>query len=135
MPDRHYTGGCLCGAVHYQYSKPMQGVVNCHCSQCRRTHGHVGAYVNTLNENLELLEDRGLKWFRASDTARRGFCKECGATLFWDGDDDNRIEIAAGTLDGPTDLKTTAHIFVADKGDYYELDDGLPQHQQGMHAL
>ena len=130
MSRDQYTGGCQCGAVRYQFSDPQQGVVNCHCSQCRRTHGHFGAYTNATDENFELVEERGLKWFRASEIASRGFCQECGATLFWKGDDSTYIGIAAGTIDDATGLKTTGHIFTADKGHYYEIDDGLPQYEQ-----
>jgi hypothetical protein len=32
-------------------------------------------------------------------------------------------------------LKFAAHIFVADKADYYRLDDGLPQHDDGEHGI
>ena len=35
-----------------------------------------------------------------------------------------------GAFDAPTDTKLTIHIFVADKGDYYDIADGLPQNQQ-----
>lgn len=32
-------------------------------------------------------------------------------------------------IDGPTGLTLREHIFVADKGDYYDIADGLPQRQ------
>ena len=32
----------------------------------------------------------------------------------------------AGTLDTPTGLAATAHIFVASAADYYAIGDGLP---------
>ncbi len=35
-----------------------------------------------------------------------------------------------GAFDTPTGTHLTKHIFVADKGDYYEISDGLPQNQQ-----
>jgi hypothetical protein len=35
-----------------------------------------------------------------------------------------------GAFDRPTDTKLRIHIFVADKGDYYDIADGLPQNQQ-----
>jgi hypothetical protein len=63
-------------------------------------------------------------------TARRGFCPVCGSNLFWDGPGAN-LAIMAGTLDGPTGLTFKAHIFWADKGDYYEIADGLPQAEAG----
>ncbi len=37
------------------------------------------------------------------------------------------LSIFAGTIDGATGLRTAGHIFVADKGDYYDISDGLPQ--------
>ena len=33
----------------------------------------------------------------------------------------------AGTLDGETGLTISRHIFVAEKGYYYEIADGKPQ--------
>lgn len=34
-----------------------------------------------------------------------------------------------GAFDKPTETQLAIHIFVADKGDYYEINYGLPQHQ------
>jgi hypothetical protein len=39
------------------------------------------------------------------------------------------MAIAMAAFDGPTGVKLARHIFVADKGDYYEIADGLPQNQ------
>jgi hypothetical protein len=61
--------------------------------------------------------------------ARRGFCSECGSSLFWDAPGRPTVSIAAGTLDGTTGLRTTAHWYVSQAADYYELPaDGLPHH-------
>ena len=128
------TGGCLCGAVAYELRGPLRPVVNCHCGQCRRTHGHVAAYTNLPRANLTFTEDRGLKWYASSDVARRGFCGDCGASLFWDRLDSDAISVAAGTLDRPSGLTTAAEIFVADKGDYYELASGLKTYPGSMSA-
>jgi hypothetical protein len=49
--------------------------------------------------------------------------------LFWRPDGD-RTAITAGTLDLPTGIELTEHIFVDDKSDYYVLGDGLPQRCQ-----
>ncbi len=127
------TGGCLCGAVRYTVHGPLRNVVNCHCEQCRRTHGHFAAYSAARIADLRLLESRGLKWYMPADGyARRGFCCECGASLFWEPLDQDRISIAAGTLDQPTGLQTIRHIFVRDAGDYYELNDDLEKLAAGM---
>ena len=134
MTSQHeHYGGCLCGAVRYVVRGPKRDVVNCHCSQCRRTHGHFGAYTSVARSQLTLTCDRGLKWYRSSSRARRGFCGECGASLFWDPAGQDYIAIAAGTLDPPTGLRTTRHIYVADAGDYYTIDDGLEKFPGSMY--
>jgi len=125
------TGGCLCGAVRYAISAPMRGVLCCHCSQCRRTHGHFAAYTGVPRAGFALTESRGLKWYRSSDQARRGFCNQCGASLFWDGEGRDYMAVAAGSLDDATGLETLRHIYVADKGAYYQIDDGLEQRPRG----
>jgi hypothetical protein len=120
------TGGCLCGAVRYEATGALRDVVVCHCRMCRKAHGHIGAYTASARDALRLVEARGLKWYRSSAQARRGFCSECGATLFWEGDGRDTMSIAAGTLDEPTGLTTVLQIHVASAGDYYPVDASTP---------
>jgi hypothetical protein len=125
-------GSCLCGAVRYEIHGPLRDVLVCHCAECRRWHGHCSASTAARREHLVLTADGGLRWIDspASDAhARRGFCGECGSSMFWDAPGRETVSIAAGTLDEPTGLRTTAHWFVAQAGDYYDMpDDGLPRH-------
>ena len=123
-----FTGHCLCGEIRFHGTYDAgHGLKACHCSQCRRWSGHVWAAMSP--KSLEILGDPA--WFRASDTARRGFCPTCGSALFWQQDGSGVIEVAAGAIDNPTGLRLTAHIFTADKGDYYDIADGLPQRPAG----
>ncbi|MFQ6023866.1 MAG: GFA family protein [Acidiferrobacterales bacterium] len=126
------TGGCLCGGVRYEVRGPLRSVVNCHCSQCRRTHGHFAAYTAAPRENVLIHGKEHLKWYRSSDSARRGFCTECGSSLFWDPDGQSSLSIAAGTLDQPTGLETVTHVFMDDKPDYYTIDDNLEKRPRGL---
>lgn len=80
-----------------------------------------------------LLKVQGLKWYCSSKHARRGFCNECGASLFWEPLHKGYICIATGTLDTPTHLTTVRHVFVADAGDYYQLNDELEKFSGSMH--
>ena len=121
------TGGCLCGAVHYELTRPLRDVVVCHCAMCRKTHGHIGAYTSAPKAALRLTESHGLKWYRSSPQIRRGFCSECGASLFWESEDRENISVAAGSLDPPTGLKTALQIYVASAGDYYNVAADIPQ--------
>lgn len=124
------TGSCLCGAVSFTLRGPLRDVLGCHCGQCRKQTGHFWAATSVPDEALEMTRQDGLAWYRASDTVQRGFCRECGATLFWKPDNAPRIAVGVGGLEQPTGLKMTSHVFVADKGDYYEIADGLPQHER-----
>lgn len=124
------TGGCLCGAVKFSVSGPLRGVVYCHCSQCRRQTGHIYAATNAARDDVEVTGEENITWFAASDFAHRGFCATCGSALFWKRDDGADISIMAGTFDQPSGLVEESHIFVADKGDYYEITDGLPQFER-----
>jgi len=124
------SGGCLCGGVRYEVRGPLRQVSTCHCSQCRRTTGHFYAATSARRQDFVLVGDATLKWFQSSERARRGFCAECGSTLFFDAHERDYVSILAGTLDKPTGLTTTVHIYVDDASDYYSLDDGLPQWPQ-----
>ncbi|MGD8561818.1 MAG: GFA family protein, partial [Desulfarculaceae bacterium] len=129
------TGGCLCGAVRYEIHGPIRDVVNCHCSKCRRFHGNVGAYTRVSRKDLVLTKDEGLKWFRSTTdetpNVHRGFCSECGSSLFWDPRDMDSLAVSAGSLDEPIGLKTLGHIWLSQAGDYYSLSDGLEKFSQG----
>ena len=118
------TGSCLCGAVKYEVEGPLRDVVACHCEQCRKQTGTYMSATAAKDGDLRLTENRGLKWYRSSDTARRGFCAECGSVLFWKGDGRDYTAIAAGSLDGKTGLPLEGHIYCDYAGDYYEIAGG-----------
>ena len=124
-------GSCECGKVTFSVEGPLRPTFACHCTQCRKTSGHYWAANGVPSNELTLIKDTGLKWYRSSERARRGFCIGCGSSLFWEMDGEESISIGAGTLDdlpsGAT--KVVKHIFMADKGAYYDVADGLPQLQ------
>lgn len=126
------SGKCLCGAVVFAAELDRAEADACHCGQCRRWSGHYWASVNVDFVSLKFAKgEASVGWFRSSDLVRRGFCRECGSSLFWHADRHadygHRIALAAGALDAPTGLALKEHIFVAGKGDYYAIGDGLPQ--------
>jgi hypothetical protein len=131
QPDQIKVGSCLCGAVRYRVNGPLRSVIGCHCGQCRKQTGNYLSATGASLANFELIEDRGLRWYEASARAKRGFCHQCGSTLFWQAHGADEIAIAAGSIDGPTGLETVAHVHIAYRGDYYELDENLPQHPKG----
>lgn len=121
------TGSCLCGQIQFTVEGSLRPVVTCHCQQCRKSSGHHVAATSCARSDIKIRGE--VTWYQSSQSARRGFCGTCGSQLFWDGPGPD-LSIFAGVLDGETGLKTAGHIFCADKGDYYELEDGLPQAEQ-----
>lgn len=119
------TGHCLCGAVHYEYQGNPSSLTVCHCGMCRRWHGSLGAYANGSRAEYRITGADQIRWFKSSPDAERGFCGRCGSKLFWRSG--AGMDVAAGTIDQPTGLSTSAHIWVAHKGDYYAIDDDAPQ--------
>ena len=131
MPDSNsHQGACLCGRITLRIEKFNRDVTVCHCQQCRKQTGHMLAATNALNEHLHIDGEEYLTWYAASDSAKRGFCKFCGSLLLWTSDGRETTSIMAGCIESPTGLTIKHHIFVADKGDYYSIDDELPQHPQ-----
>ncbi len=120
------SGQCECGAVAFDVDTSRDTVTFCHCSQCRRLTGHHFAATKARKSDLTFTQDRGLKWYASSTWAQRGFCGDCGSTLFYEALDTGDINIAAGSIVSPTGLKPGRHIFCADKGDYYDIANDAP---------
>ena len=118
-------GSCLCGNVTFRVTGAPRGVSACHCGQCRKQSGHVWSSAYVPEADLEISGE--VTWYEATPAAKRGFCGTCGAFLFWKAHDEDTMSFALGALDGPTGLKLEKHIFTADKGDYYDIADGVPQ--------
>ena len=129
MSETH-TGRCSCGAVSFRAHGELRGVVYCHCSQCRRQTGHFLASTNVSDDKLEVSGAEKVTWFHSSGDAKRGFCSLCGSGLFWKHSKLDYTSILAGAFDKPSGLAGKAHIFVADKGDYYDIHDDLAQYQR-----
>ncbi|WP_324752154.1 GFA family protein [Roseovarius sp. Pro17] len=119
------NGQCLCGDVSFQVKGMPRDISACHCGQCRRQSGHV--WASAVIPEADLTITGTPNWFEASATAKRGFCGRCGSFLFWKAHDEDTISFALGALDSPTGLRLEKHIFVADKGDYYDIEGDLPQ--------
>jgi len=118
-------GSCNCGAIRFSVAPGHERAVACHCTQCRKQSGHVWASGLAPLNQISITGD--VTWYRSSVEARRGFCPTCGCFLFWQAHDEGTISFALGAVDGPTGLTLQEHIFVADKGDYYDITDELPQ--------
>lgn len=123
-------GSCLCGAVHFELEGALERAPEaCHCTQCRKQTGHFFVAVNVRCKALTIHGKDKLTWYCSSELVERGFCSVCGSSMFWHPTIEGYefIAVAMGAFDPPTGARLARHTFVGDKGDYYDIDDGLPQ--------
>jgi hypothetical protein len=122
-----HKGSCLCGKVTFEVAGDLAPADACHCTACRKQSGHFFVSTDVPRSAVTIRGDEHVTWFQSSDKARRGFCSTCGSSLFWDPLHRDWTGIAMGAFDGATGTGIAVHVFVAEKGDYYEIADGLPQ--------
>ena len=123
-------GACLCGRVSVEVTGAIEHQPEaCHCTMCRKQSGHVLSAVNVRREALSVSGEDYVRWYRSSDKVERGFCAECGSSLFWKPTIDGYqyTAVCMGLFEGPTGLRLAKHTFVTEKGDYYDIADGAPQ--------
>ena len=122
-------GSCLCGGVRFEVTCELPAPDACHCVQCRKHSGHYFASTNVPRSAIAISGQESVTWYQSSAKVRRGFCSKCGSSLFWDPPARDWIAVAMGAFDSPTGTHLAMHIFVVEKGDYYEIADGLSQNQ------
>ena len=118
---------CLCGGIKIKILGKLRHVINCHCSQCMKSHGNFSAYTKCSEDNITFLKKRTLKWYNSSNFAMRGFCSRCGASMFYKIKKSRNLSIAAGMFNNPTKIKAYSNIFTKGKLDFYKLDVRLPR--------
>jgi hypothetical protein len=119
-------GSCLCGANAFVYKGNPGPITACHCTQCRRQSGHFSASFDVDEIRLTWERQGKATTYVTPGGGTRGFCPVCGSKL-WFRAAQGQLSIEAGLIDGASGARLAEHIFVADKGDYYGITDGLPQ--------
>lgn len=128
-----FNGSCLCGQIRYRIHGPLEGVLNCHCSMCRKAHG--AAFRSRAAVRTDDFEWRAgkdlLTYFESSPGEHRTFCSCCAANLVtvFDANPD-WLGFALGTLDDDPGVKPKMHVFVGSKAPWHDINDDLPQWEE-----
>jgi len=85
VPDSTpFTLSCSCGAIRGTVAGPLDTVVNCHCSDCRKMSGCAFSSMvvspeaaTTLTQGRELLGAYAL-----TEATTKYFCSRCGTPLY-----------------------------------------------------
>ncbi len=126
-------GSCLCRKIKYEIHGGIEYIYNCHCSECRKSHGAAFASVAKIHtENLHWISGKeSLSRYISSDEVTRHFCSTCGAYLVSTlSSRPEFLHLRVGTLDDDPGVKPMFHMFVGSKAPWFEITDNLPQYQE-----
>ena len=128
-------GSCLCGDITFHLKNPRD-VVNCHCQECRKFHGNYAAFTKVEHQNIYIFNEEKISWYQIKpNQAKRGFCKNCGSSLFWKSSNDDGICVSASVLNVPTKLRTTKNIYTDNASDFYNIDNSLENYSSTMNNV
>jgi hypothetical protein len=121
-------GSCLCGDVVWEVEGSGELVHHCHCGMCRKVHGTPFATAGGFpEESFRFARGKeGLRHFESSRGNRRSFCGRCGSAVPGEAAQ-GFVFVSFGGLEGDPGGRPLAHIFVASKAPWYEIEDDLPR--------
>jgi hypothetical protein len=113
MPNR--SGGCACGAIHYEVNADPVVMFNCHCRDCQQASG--SAYAAILVVPRAGVDIRGEPRYHrvmggAGKAVERGFCPTCGSPVMIRLERlPNLLGLQAASLSDPSTFKPTTDAF------------------------
>lgn len=125
-----YQGSCLCGAVTIDVSGPIEAIIHCHCSTCRKSSGTAYA-TNGFVATTALRVKTGQELIRHYESApgkRRYFCQICASPIFSSNAQmPDKIRLRLGILDSDIAERPISHNFVSSRACWDDLDAQLPR--------
>jgi hypothetical protein len=124
-------GTCLCGTLRYEITGPLVDMVHCHCSRCRKQQGAPFATIGVvaIGDLRWLAGEQEVARYAAAPGGPRHFCPRCGSPAPIALPPLGLAFIPVGTLEGDTDMRPQAHMFVGSKSSWHTITDALPQHE------
>lgn len=114
------SGRCLCGSVKFRASPKKAEVGVCHCSMCRKSAAGPFFAID-CGDSLVFDDETTLGVYGSSEWAERGFCNQCGSTVFWRLKDRSANIVAIDLFDDPGELKLDHEVFIDEKPGYYSF--------------
>jgi hypothetical protein len=104
---------------------------HCHCRSCQRAIGSAFAtWVGVKAENFQITAGK-LALYSTSPGVERGFCRQCGTSLTYVGDNwPGQVGVLAATLDDPAIATPSVHVYTEHQLPWVKLGDELPARTQ-----
>ena len=124
------SGSCLCGKLRFTANLPTLWLAHCHCMLCQKNAGAAFVTWAGFNEQDVQIDDsnKTLKWYSATENAYRGFCNECGSTIFFKSARyPNELHITVVNILEPLDCLPQMHVNWSSHQAWLHLADDLPK--------
>ena len=121
------SGGCLCGSIRYTILQQPILAYTCNCRFCQKDTGTAyRSALAILNENVELIgKDFSIYTYKSVEHGRelyKNFCPDCGTTISLKTERfPERQVIMIGTLDDPSQIELSTHMFAEEALDWVEF--------------
>jgi hypothetical protein len=101
MPEGPFSGGCQCGAIRFHATVLRENPHVCYCRMCQKATGNLfAALVGVRHEHLTWTHGKPAE-FDSSDLAARGFCANCGTSLYYRSFGGPHVSMSIGAFDEP----------------------------------
>jgi len=133
MPEP-LTGGCLCGAIRYTVSAPVQNLIACHCTDCQHASG-TGASINALLPSgaFSLVKGKPRVFSKPADSGtvlNRHFCADCGSPIFSQrATAPDFMVLKVGGLDRHEGMKLVMNIWTRSRRPWTLIDPSIEAHE------
>jgi len=121
------SGGCLCGSIRYTILQQPILAYTCNCRFCQKDTGTAyRSALAILNEHVELIgKDISVYTYKSVEHGRelyKNFCPNCGTTISLKTERfPERQVIMIGTLDDPSQIELSTHMFAEEAFDWVEF--------------
>jgi hypothetical protein len=124
-------GGCLCGAIRYEFDGPPDwsriATARPAASTSPRRSPPSSASAAAVSASPATCRKHV-----SSPGVRRSFCAECGSPIAYEADRvPDEIHLYHGTLDDPGAVEAEAHVHAGEQLPWFEVHDSLPRYEAG----
>ena len=130
------SGGCACGAVHYECSADPVMMLNCHCRDCQKASGSAYAAIAVVPKAA--VQFRGEPRYykvvgQVGKAIERGFCANCGSPVAVKLDRlPDLLGLQAGSLDDPSIYRPKMDAFTASAQPWDHMDPAVQKHAHAV---
>jgi hypothetical protein len=124
----------LCAGVTFEIDGDVTPIQFCHAERCRKASGagfaaHLLARIDGFRwtSGRELVGEYEAPILKRPPAYRVAFCRTCGSPLPVQLDGTPLMILSAGVLDDDPATRPFQHVFVAEKANWHEIVDTLPQ--------